>query len=356
MMNRVHHSIVSFFLLCLCFAAQAATAAPWVIGYSGAPGTQSCASSCHGEGSGTVEIHGFPASYHPDSLYVIRLNSSGTSIKNFNASCRIGTGTLAAGVLIGSGTTASYTVPTEQNGIHLTQLDQDSAQFLWFAPPAGTGEVRLYVAAHQGHDTGPNNDLMLVAAEEVIPLPPDTPANPFPMDSSLNVPLDITLNWDEVARADSFRVFFGSSSNPPLVSSQVAIEYVPEQLQYNTTYHWRIEAVNSVGSTSGPEWIFHTVESAQASELTPFDFELRPAYPNPFNSSTQFELSLNSETDLAVRIFDVNGRATATLFHGRLSAGQHQLSWDASGVAAGIFFVKVSSKGLTHTQKLVYLP
>ncbi|MBL0063243.1 MAG: hypothetical protein IPP40_17610 [bacterium] len=86
------------------------TAAPWTVGNSGAPGTSSCASSCHGEGEGTVVIVGFPESYIPDSTYLIRLTATDLPIKNFNASCRVGASSLTAGVMIGNGVTATYSV------------------------------------------------------------------------------------------------------------------------------------------------------------------------------------------------------------------------------------------------------
>ncbi|MCL4306324.1 T9SS type A sorting domain-containing protein [bacterium] len=183
-------------------------ASPWVVGYSGAPGTQSCASSCHGGGSGTVVLQGFPESYFPDSTYLIQLTSSGQSIKNFNASCRVGTGSLMAGILMGSGNTVTYSVPAELNGVHLSVLDQATAQFFWIAPPEGSGEVRLYVAAHQGNEDGPNTSLVLVATEnesssagEWMPSAFElSPPYPNPFNSNTQLTLTLTRESNTVVR------------------------------------------------------------------------------------------------------------------------------------------------------------
>jgi hypothetical protein len=52
--------------------AAAALALPGYIGYSGAPGTDgTCAGPCHGSGTGTIEVVGFPVAYEQGQTYVI---------------------------------------------------------------------------------------------------------------------------------------------------------------------------------------------------------------------------------------------------------------------------------------------
>ncbi|MBL0063242.1 MAG: hypothetical protein IPP40_17605 [bacterium] len=76
--------------------------------------------------------------------------------------------------------------------------------------------------------------------------------------------LTIELHWDEVAFADSFRVYFGTASQPPLVAQQTALAFDPGDLVFNTLYYWRVEAVNEDRATSSPEWNFTTEESSGA--------------------------------------------------------------------------------------------
>jgi len=136
-------------------------------GYSGAPGTYGlCASSCHGSGTGTITVSGFPAQYNPGQQYEIVITSP-SPVKNFNGSIRQGTGSTNAGVISTGTGTATYNVPVETNGVHLSTADQTSFSFFWTAPPAGTGEVRLYLALHWGLASGPNLDTVLVSTENV---------------------------------------------------------------------------------------------------------------------------------------------------------------------------------------------
>ncbi len=329
-------------------------AEPWTVGNSGAPGTQSCASSCHGDGAGSVEVHGFPESYHPDSSYLIRLTSTGLSIKNFNASCRVGTTSLNAGVILGEGMTANYSVANESNGVHAIEFDQDTLEFRWIAPVHGTGEVRLYVAAHQGHDTGPNNDLMLVSDEIFVQQPPDTPSHPFPPDNSAQISIHTFVSWDGVVGADSFRVFFGAVTPPPLVGAQSSLTFDPGTLEYMTIYFWRIEAFNEVGSTSGPEWSFTTEQNSSSHGPFVGDFMLEPPFPNPFNGTTTLRMQLIGNVPLTIDIYNVQGRFVETLFSGLSQNGRNEFLWRANG-SAGVYFIRANINHTPIIYKILYL-
>lgn len=136
-------------------------------GYSGAPGSRgTCAESCHGYSGGTIEVIGFPEEYLPDEVYTVSVKvNSGSSIRQFNGSARLGTGSQNAGVISGGFRTRTYSVSQETNGIRLSNSYQDSVSFEWTAPPEGSGEVRLYIAGTQGGYSGYNSTIVLVANE-----------------------------------------------------------------------------------------------------------------------------------------------------------------------------------------------
>jgi hypothetical protein len=137
-------------------------------GYSGAPGSNgSCASSCHGSGGGTIQVSGFPTEYVPGQAYTVSVaHNGGSTIRQFNGSCRIGTGSQNAGVIATGTRTVTYNTSGETNGIHLSSTSQNDCTFQWTAPQAGTGTVRLYIAGQQGNSGGANTSLTLVATEQ----------------------------------------------------------------------------------------------------------------------------------------------------------------------------------------------
>jgi hypothetical protein len=110
---------------------------------------------------------GFPTEYTPGQVYTISVTHNGGSmIKQFNSSCRIGTGSQNAGVLAAGTNTATYNTSGETNGVHTTALDIMDATYTWTAPSAGTGDVTLYLAGHQGTYSGANTVLTFTATEQ----------------------------------------------------------------------------------------------------------------------------------------------------------------------------------------------
>jgi len=88
--------------------------------------------------------------------------------------------------------------------------------------------------------------------------------NPSPANNATDVSINTTLTWeaeDEDGDALTFDVYFGTSSNPPLVESGISKkEYTPETLEYGTTYYWKVVAKDEKGGTAeSPVWKFTTM-------------------------------------------------------------------------------------------------
>jgi flagellar hook assembly protein FlgD len=70
-------------------------------------------------------------------------------------------------------------------------------------------------------------------------------------------------------------------------------------------------------------------------------------------SAISYQLSVVSE--VALSIFDMNGKKVATLVNGSKPAGYHSVKWDASNVSSGIYFYRLQAEGLIATKKMVYM-
>ncbi len=80
--------------------------------------------------------------------------------------------------------------------------------------------------------------------------------------------------------------------------------------------------------------------------------------PTPFSASTTLSFTLDVQSNVMVRIFDVRGGLVATLLNGSLDAGTHSLQWngtDANGAAvpSGRYFYAIESDGATETGSMV---
>ncbi|MCX6876279.1 MAG: YDG domain-containing protein [Verrucomicrobia bacterium] len=102
---------------------------------------------------------------------------------------------------------------------------------------------------------------------------PAIPATPAPATSASGVSVNPTLDWADAAGATSYDVYLwlASGSKPATASATVAVSQwtPPATLTNGVNYHWQVVAINSNGSTSGPQWAFHTgTSTVQFSNLT----------------------------------------------------------------------------------------
>ena len=239
------------------------------IGYSGAPTRLSCAMSCHGSEGGSLSIQGFPATYTPGALYTMTIvRVIGEDISNFNASVRVGTSATNAGLLGQGENTSIYDTVGETNGVHFTVPNQTSGTFVWTAPGAGTGTVRLWASAHQGTTAGGANwDMVYISQEGQFP--PGVASDPHPSDGSVNVPPDVILTWRPDPAASSHDLYLDTATPPGLEGNVAQSLYdPPANLQAGAVYYWRVDERNSIGVTAGPIWSF-TVMSAPGQATAP---------------------------------------------------------------------------------------
>lgn len=89
------------------------------------------------------------------------------------------------------------------------------------------------------------------------------------------------------------------------------------------------------------------------NDVLPNQFALNQNYPNPFNPTTTISFSLPTADNVKLVVFNVLGQKVNTLVEGRLSAGYHEVSFDASDQPSGIFFYRLSYSDGTLTKKML---
>lgn len=93
--------------------------------------------------------------------------------------------------------------------------------------------------------------------------------------------------------------------------------------------------------------------STPASLEKPLTYALEQNYPNPFNPSTMIKYQIPQSGHVLMRIFDVMGREVKTLLDQEMEAGYHQITFDASQLATGVYFCQLRSRGFLQTKKLL---
>lgn len=96
------------------------------------------------------------------------------------------------------------------------------------------------------------------------------------------------------------------------------------------------------------------VENNYANSI-PDNFNLFQNYPNPFNPSTTIRYSIPHSSNIAIKIFDALGVEVETFEQGEKSAGDYELTWQAQGVASGIYFYQLKAGDFISTRKMILL-
>ncbi len=91
----------------------------------------------------------------------------------------------------------------------------------------------------------------------------------------------------------------------------------------------------------------------RSSTGIPDEFVLTTPYPNPFNSSTtvRFGVPVNAEVELS--LFDLSGRRIVALESKRFTAGWHRSVIDASGMATGLYFIRMEASDFRSIQRVL---
>ena len=91
--------------------------------------------------------------------------------------------------------------------------------------------------------------------------------------------------------------------------------------------------------------------------ISPNQFLLFPAYPNPFNPVTRMRFNIPVETQHAIslQVFDVNGRPVESLVNRVVQPGEYKIAWSALGMPSGVYFAELVSGNYRQVQKLVLM-
>jgi hypothetical protein len=84
----------------------------------------------------------------------------------------------------------------------------------------------------------------------------------------------------------------------------------------------------------------------------PANVSLDGNYPNPFNPATTISYSLPEAMQVTIQIYDMIGRRVAILVDQRQTPGTHNVVWDASSAASGIYIYRVT--GISESGSRVF--
>ena len=87
---------------------------------------------------------------------------------------------------------------------------------------------------------------------------------------------------------------------------------------------------------------------------TPERFELSSAYPNPFNPSTTFRLTVDRSQDVVITAVDPLGRTVGLLFDGWVTEHEPvEIRFDASDLSTGLYVVRAQGMNFSASRTVM---
>ncbi|HEY6952442.1 MAG TPA: T9SS type A sorting domain-containing protein [Bacteroidota bacterium] len=223
---------------------------------------------------------------------------------------------------------------------------------------------------------------------------PDTSGIPPSVNYFSQMGTDKNGNIFAVAGSSLYRHTGSTWSTVPLPSPVTTNFYSPGKFSFDSSGALFVSFTNFQGgrgvyftSDSGTTWTYAGLDSIYVNKLisygdstfattdaglyiltrqgaatgiagsgaVPAAYALFQNYPNPFNPTTTITFSIAKFSIVNLKIYDLLGREVATLANGAMSAGLHEVTFDASKLASGVYFYQLRAGDFVSTRKLLLL-
>ncbi|MGH7451285.1 MAG: SBBP repeat-containing protein, partial [bacterium] len=127
---------------------------------------------------------------------------------------------------------------------------------------------------------------------------------------------------------------------------------------YVTIKYLATSASSAFAETSFDDSEFNDSDGDTLTEIDknttlPTSYNLEQNFPNPFNPLTTIRFATPTAGKVKLTVFNVRGELVRTLVDGEVAAGYHNITFDASDLASGVYFYRLEARAFTATQKMI---
>jgi hypothetical protein len=250
-------------------------------------------------------------------------------------------------------------------------VDEDAAKIVWteIGKPCIksadlTGQNVATLAVTAGHPTG-------IAITSSIPLP-------VQLSSFTCVSLSgyARLEWRTLSEMNNYGFFVQRKLQNETVWADLPNSFIGG---HGTTADVHGYSFTDSGATTGQymyrlrqvdlDGTVHFSASVSINGTTsvnneqPTAYALEQNYPNPFNPTTNIRYQMSEIGYLKLAVYDMLGREVAVLVNERKEAGVYSVTWNAAGIASGMYVYRMevrdpsagSGKGYVQSRTLLLL-
>jgi len=87
----------------------------------------------------------------------------------------------------------------------------------------------------------------------------------------------------------------------------------------------------------------------------PDNYALYQNYPNPFNPTTNIQFDLKEAGHVTILVYNTLGQMVTKVVDRDMVAGRHDVAFDASSMASGLYMYSISVNGFSDLKKMVLI-
>ena len=171
------------------------------------------------------------------------------------------------------------------------------------------------------------------------------------------------LRWDPVTDLDidHYEIYASNTvttslSGMTLLGKAFSPVYLDNTYLPGSNRFYRVAAVDKDGNIGIPSDVVSVqTTSTQADRELLAAFALEQNYPNPFNPSTLIHYTIPKEAYVSLKVYDLLGREVAVLVHDKKAPGSYAETWDASGMASGVYVCRLRSGDFVQSRRMLLL-
>lgn len=203
-----------------------------------------------------------------------------------------------------------------------------------------------------------------------------TPVNPLPVqlarfEGTVLGGNNVRLSWKTLGEISSYgfeveRASEGSRMFTVIPGSFVAghgTTMSPHEYAFTDSgviagvWYYRLRQIDLDGTDRDYDPIRVSVDAVASASIgrVPAAFALYQNFPNPFNPATVIRFELPVSTVVHLSVYDVLGREVATLLNATASAGPHEVTFDATGLASGTYIYRMQAAGFVDTKRFAVI-